>query len=269
MQRFKQALEHVQETGGRLRDSDIQLHIYASPQYYKRGVFDPETLGAASIVMPPPTGIGPNTPCTWSLNFDSKPSTARSIPGLTAFGASVRAHPGKSAPELEGRFHKFVLDKPPVDFLVGPASNSSNLPYVLMHMPRRGGVRVVTVEPTTAVDDVVHTPADAPPTGAGSEITPDESTEDFFERLSLAGAATNAGAGTGSGKGVGSPAMAASAACPTTCSFCGKGAKKKGAELKRCSRCKRVWYCGAECQNAGWKGHKKTCMAPLSVQDFY
>jgi len=40
------------------------------------------------------------------------------------------------------------------------------------------------------------------------------------------------------------------------CSNCGK----QRAALKRCSRCKQASYCGAECQNAAWKGHKKTCV---------
>ena len=41
-----------------------------------------------------------------------------------------------------------------------------------------------------------------------------------------------------------------------SCSKCGK----QRAELKRCSRCKQASYCGAKCQNAAWKGHKKTCL---------
>jgi len=45
------------------------------------------------------------------------------------------------------------------------------------------------------------------------------------------------------------------------CSHCGK---KRGA-LKRCSRCKQVSYCGAVCQNAAWKGHKKTCLTMEDV----
>ncbi|KAJ1477085.1 hypothetical protein T484DRAFT_3047670 [Baffinella frigidus] len=45
------------------------------------------------------------------------------------------------------------------------------------------------------------------------------------------------------------------------CSHCGKGAA--GVPLKRCSVCKNACYCGAECQNAGWKKHKKNCTAPL------
>ena len=45
-----------------------------------------------------------------------------------------------------------------------------------------------------------------------------------------------------------------------SCSHCGK----KRAVLKRCSVCKQIWYCGLECQNAGWKKHKKACAPPLS-----
>ena len=29
--------------------------------------------------------------------------------------------------------------------------------------------------------------------------------------------------------------------------------------LKKCSRCLKVWYCGAECQKKHWKLHKKVC----------
>ena len=41
-----------------------------------------------------------------------------------------------------------------------------------------------------------------------------------------------------------------------SCAQCGKQRKV----LKRCSRCKKASSCGAECQNAAWKGHKKTCV---------
>ena len=54
--------------------------------------------------------------------------------------------------------------------------------------------------------------------------------------------------------------MAASAA---TCAHCGT----KGLGFQRCSRCKQISYCGSECQNAGWKGHKKTCKAPLPATE--
>ena len=50
------------------------------------------------------------------------------------------------------------------------------------------------------------------------------------------------------------------------CSFCGKDGKQRTA-LKRCSICKHAWYCGAECQKAGWKKHKKKCAPPLSFHD--
>jgi hypothetical protein len=38
------------------------------------------------------------------------------------------------------------------------------------------------------------------------------------------------------------------------CDVCGKIE-----DVKRCSRCKIVGYCGAECQKKGWKSHKKVC----------
>ena len=41
-----------------------------------------------------------------------------------------------------------------------------------------------------------------------------------------------------------------------SCSHCGKECE----ELKRCSVCKHVSYCGAACQNVAWKKHKKTCV---------
>ena len=50
-----------------------------------------------------------------------------------------------------------------------------------------------------------------------------------------------------------------------TCSHCGK----QGAELKRCSGCKQTWYCGAECQTAGWKKHKKKCAPALPLKTFF
>ena len=39
------------------------------------------------------------------------------------------------------------------------------------------------------------------------------------------------------------------------CSHCGK----EGVDLKRCLRCLQSSYCGAECQKADWKLHKKSC----------
>ena len=70
-QRFIQSLNHVDEPGG-LRPDDLQLPIFVSPQYYKQllpgGVFDPETLGAASIVVPQSEGRAGNSPCTFNLS---------------------------------------------------------------------------------------------------------------------------------------------------------------------------------------------------------
>jgi len=56
--------------------------------------------------------------------------------------------------------------------------------------------------------------------------------------------------------------MAASAEC---CAHCGK----QGAGFKRCSRCKQACYCGAACQNADWKGHKKKCAPPVPLQGIF
>ena len=57
--------------------------------------------------------------------------------------------------------------------------------------------------------------------------------------------------------------MSASA---SSCSHCGKKGKK-GFAFKRCSVCKDAEYCGAECQKAGWKQHKKTCALPLASKE--
>ncbi|KZS89758.1 hypothetical protein SISNIDRAFT_458432 [Sistotremastrum niveocremeum HHB9708] len=32
-------------------------------------------------------------------------------------------------------------------------------------------------------------------------------------------------------------------------------------ELKACSRCRKIWYCGAEHQKQHWKAHKRNCVA--------
>jgi hypothetical protein len=37
--------------------------------------------------------------------------------------------------------------------------------------------------------------------------------------------------------------------------------------LKRCARCKKVSFCGAECQKAAWRGHKIACVPPLTLED--
>jgi len=86
-----------------------------------------------------------------------------------------------------------MLETRPDDFLVpdpDEAGNSMNRgPFVLMHMPKRGGqTRVAVLEPTTAVD-IVDTPTDAPSTGtlAASEATPEPNEVTGLERLSLLG----------------------------------------------------------------------------------
>jgi len=45
-----------------------------------------------------------------------------------------------------------------------------------------------------------------------------------------------------------------------SCAHCGK----QGVGFQRCSVCKAASYCGAACQKAGWKRHKRTCAPPLS-----
>ncbi|KAJ1483459.1 hypothetical protein T484DRAFT_1622771, partial [Baffinella frigidus] len=124
-------------------------------------------------------------------------------------------------------------------------------------MPKRGGqTRVVVPELTTAVDAAAHTPADAPPPGTlppGSETNPErpESPDDVagsFASLDLASVNNSAP--------LEATTSAATAAPKDKCSHCGK----QRATLKRCSRCKQTWYCGAACQNAAWKGHRKTCV---------
>ena len=47
------------------------------------------------------------------------------------------------------------------------------------------------------------------------------------------------------------------------CAHCGK----HGAGFKRCSVCKQASYCGAACQKANWKCHKKDCAPPVPLQD--
>ncbi len=46
------------------------------------------------------------------------------------------------------------------------------------------------------------------------------------------------------------------------CSHCGKAAQN----LKKCSGCRQVRYCNAECQRAHWPQHKKDCRG-LAKQD--
>ncbi|KAI0076540.1 SET domain-containing protein [Panus rudis PR-1116 ss-1] len=45
------------------------------------------------------------------------------------------------------------------------------------------------------------------------------------------------------------------------CSYCCSPAPKGG--LKRCTRCRKVWYCDATCQNNDWASHRMECPALL------
>ena len=36
--------------------------------------------------------------------------------------------------------------------------------------------------------------------------------------------------------------------------------------LKSCGRCQRTWYCGADCQRAGWAQHKVRCNPEVVVR---
>ena len=45
----------------------------------------------------------------------------------------------------------------------------------------------------------------------------------------------------------------------STCAACGARAGQPGVRLQMCSRCKRVRYCGPQCQRAHWRAHKARC----------
>ena len=60
-------------------------------------------------------------------------------------------------------------------------------------------------------------------------------------------------------------AMAAIESSAASCAHCGT----QVLAIKKCSICKQVGYCGAECQKAGWKGHKKTCEPPLPINKVF
>lgn len=40
------------------------------------------------------------------------------------------------------------------------------------------------------------------------------------------------------------------------CDICGE----LKAHLKRCSQCKKKWYCSKKCQREDWNKHKKICL---------
>ena len=41
------------------------------------------------------------------------------------------------------------------------------------------------------------------------------------------------------------------------CKVCGKGAN--GERLRCCSKCRKIYYCGKECQHKDWASHKPAC----------
>lgn len=43
------------------------------------------------------------------------------------------------------------------------------------------------------------------------------------------------------------------------CAACGKAGSL--VKLRSCTGCKKVWYCGKECQVSDWRRHKKDCKA--------
>ena len=47
------------------------------------------------------------------------------------------------------------------------------------------------------------------------------------------------------------------------CAYCGK----REGQMKRCSRCLSVVYCGHKCQLADWKAHKKACKKAAREQE--
>lgn len=83
--------------------------------------------------------------------------------------------------------------------------------------------------------------------------TPETTVDD--DTINNAGKRVNALLGTFQ-DGLGDPVM--------PCQVCGKRAI--GSPLKRCSRCKQAFYCGAACQRIDWPSHKRSCKAPNAKQ---
>ena len=81
MRQIKQALDQFHRTG-RLRPSDLKLHVQLSPYDtsirpilgYEDGEYDPGKLGAACIVVPPTEGRGSNTKGPYSVHAVLPPS---------------------------------------------------------------------------------------------------------------------------------------------------------------------------------------------------
>ena len=162
-------------------------------------------------------------------------------PGLIAVRMAVHPNQGKSSPALPGTYYKFMLDKPPVDFLV-PARKRE--PFVLIQFRNLlQHTRVSDPPRTTAKDAAKPTLTDAPcppPLAAGPETLPERPVSPgkvtgSIERLNLAGAASNSDGGDGGG-------VAAASGGGAACAKCGI----LSAVLLRCARCMEVAYCGRE-----------------------
>ncbi|KAJ1485911.1 hypothetical protein T484DRAFT_1791658 [Baffinella frigidus] len=76
--------------------------------------------------------------------------------GLVAARCTVRPHKGKTAPDMKnGVFYKFMLEKPPFDFLIYETANvrrNARLPYVLMLLRKPAGVRRILEHVEDAFD---------------------------------------------------------------------------------------------------------------------
>lgn len=80
-----------------------------------------------------------------------------------------------------------------------------------------------------------------------------------------AGSGGGAPAAAAAAAGGSSGAAAASRAC-AVCSVTGEQLRARGAsKLLRCSRCKCVFYCSADCQRTHWPQHKAACQAGPAV----
>jgi hypothetical protein len=80
----------------------------------------------------------------------------------------------------------------------------------------------------------------------------------LLDRADTAAAGTSSSTTVSGGRPGGYAAAAAAAAPPSgdsRCEHCGRCAPR----LMRCGRCRRSFFCGKECQTAGWKSHKATC----------
>ena len=50
---------------------------------------------------------------------------------------------------------------------------------------------------------------------------------------------------------------------PITCDQCSRAIETS--EVKRCSKCKFSWYCGANCQRRAWRAHKVDCFEAVAT----